>query len=114
SVGAGRTHGGVFVLRDLIWAWGSEDLGRRGVVEAEFGADVPADLEEREGRHRDFFAGGFRNLEAQADVALSGKMIDFLRFHLPENPPQRRGVLEIGVVKKKLVPIDLGIAAEVL
>src|SRR5262249_21217460 len=58
-------------------------------------------LEQADRPSRCNIGGVFRAVEANSDMALSGKIVDLLRLHPANQPGQSAGVAEIPVVEKQ-------------
>jgi len=75
---------------------------------------VTNDFKKPKGSHRGELASRFRDIEAEADVALSGQMVNFMGDKLYQQPPNRRDVIEIRVMEKQRLVVDGGVAGEMI
>jgi hypothetical protein len=67
-----------------------------------------------QGSHRGEFTRGFRNFEAEADMALTGEVIDFGGSEFDKQSPDGGDVVEIRVVKKQPLVVDFRVTGEVI
>ena len=63
---------------------------------------------------RHSFESFFWYFEAQSNMRLARQMIEFTGLNPRHNPANRRRVIQIGVVQKKFLTIDLRIAIEMI
>ena len=75
---------------------------------------VTGDLEQAERGHPDLFAGRFRHLEAQPNVALPSEMINLCRLNFGKNPAQGGAVREIAVMEKERFAVNVFVVAQML
>jgi hypothetical protein len=111
SVGAARLKGSEFALGGRS---GAEDLGAGSLVEAGFATAATNGFEEASGAKAGDVAGIFGHVEADADVALRGEMIQFVRSETVDEAENPFGARQIAVVKEEASVGLVGILIDVV
>ena len=91
-----------------------ENLGAGSVIELHRLRLVAGDLEQAERGHPDLFAGRFRHLEAQPNVALPSEMINLCRLNFGKNPAHGGAVRQIAVMEKERLAVNVFVVAQML
>src|SRR5574344_703266 len=114
GVGAARIERRRLLLRNLL----DESVELRGRRLIELRRLVPSRqvnrLEKAHRPERVDIAGKLRGVEGDADVALRGEVVDFVRLDLVDELDQVRAVPKVSVVEEQLHPVDVRILIQVV
>jgi hypothetical protein len=112
AVGTARIKRRVFALRDGLHE--PVHFAAGGLVKAGLGGGLANGFEETRGAEAGDVARIFRNVEADADVALRAKMVNLVGLDVVEQAGERSRIAEIAVVKEKLHTMDVGIHVKMI
>jgi len=110
GVGAAGVEGGDFGLGHF--ADSAEHFAGGGLVEAGLDAGFADGLEQADGAGGGDVGGIFRAVETDADVALGGEVVDFLRLDSSDQAGEGAGVAQVAVVKFEWGIGDMGIGVD--
>ena len=104
TVGAGRAKRCLLGLGRFDRV--AKNLRARGVIKTQGLRLIARNLEQAQSGHCDFFRSRFRDFETQANMALTGQVINLRRLHLGKNAAERGAIGQIAVMEKELAAVD--------
>ena len=111
AIRATRAKRSFFILRGRGV---SEHLTRRSLVEACFDSAPPNGFEHPRRAEPRNVSGELRHVKADPNMALSAKVVNFVRFHIVNKVAQLPPVIQVPVMQEKLVLGIMGIRVDMI